>query len=110
VSDAVNGADGASGPAPSGEGEASAKKPRLTRKVRLKFDPIEKQFLLLYPERGMKLSDSAAEILQRCDGERTVDKIAAELAYTTGTPLAIVRQDVLRFVEEMRTRGLVELV
>jgi pyrroloquinoline quinone biosynthesis protein D len=84
-------------------------KPRLTRKVRLKFDPIEKQFLLLYPERGMKLSDSAAEILQRCDGERTVEAIATELAHMTGTPLATVRQDVVAFVEEMRTRGLVEL-
>jgi pyrroloquinoline quinone biosynthesis protein D len=84
-------------------------RPRLTRKVRLKYDPIEKQFLLLYPERGMKLSDSAAEILQRCDGERTIEMIAAELAHATGAPLATVRGDVLTFVEEMRKRGLVEL-
>jgi pyrroloquinoline quinone biosynthesis protein D len=93
----------------SGEGGAAAERPRLTRKVRLKFDPIEKQFLLLYPERGMKLSDSAAEILQRCDGERTVEMIAAELAHKTGAPLAVVRKDVVSFVDEMKSRGLVEL-
>ena len=58
----------------------------------------------------MKLSDSAAEILQRCDGERTVEKIASELASMTGAPLAVVRQDVVTFVEQMRTRGIVELV
>jgi pyrroloquinoline quinone biosynthesis protein D len=89
---------------------AAAERPRLTRKVRLKFDPIEKQFLLLYPERGMKLSDSAAEVLQRCDGERTVEMIATELAHMTGAPLAVVRKDVASFVAEMKSRGLVELV
>jgi pyrroloquinoline quinone biosynthesis protein D len=93
-----------------GETGEKGTRPRLTRKVRLKLDPIEKQFVLLYPERGMKLSDSAAEILQRCDGERTVEKIASELASMTGAPLAVVRQDVVTFVEQMRTRGIVELV
>lgn len=94
----------------SGDEGAKGGRPRLTRKVRLKFDPIEKQFLLLYPERGMKLSDSAAEILQRCDGERTVETICAELAHMSGTPLATVRKDVVAFLGEMAARGLVEQV
>jgi len=84
-------------------------KPRLTRKARLKYDPIEKQYLLLYPERGMKLSDSAAEIVKRCDGARTLDAISAELAGESGAPLDVVRNDVAAFVEEMRKRGLVEI-
>ena len=96
-----------SGGAGAGEGPG---RPRLTRKARLKYDPIDAQFLLLYPERGMKLSDSAAAILQRCDGERTVEAIAEELAELTGTPLAVVRSDVVAFVDEMKSRGLVELV
>jgi pyrroloquinoline quinone biosynthesis protein D len=78
--------------------------------VRLKYDAIEKQFLLLYPERGMKLTDSAAEILQRCDGERTEEMIARELAHATGAPVAVVRKDVATFLDEMKKRGLVELV
>jgi pyrroloquinoline quinone biosynthesis protein D len=86
------------------------RRPRLTRKARLKYDPIDKQFLLLYPERGMKLSDSAAAILQRCDGERTVEAIAEELAEVSGAPLAVVRGDVVAFVDEMKSRGLLELV
>jgi pyrroloquinoline quinone biosynthesis protein D len=88
----------------------TGERPRLTRKVRIKFDPIEKGFLLLYPERGLKLTDSAAEILQRCDGERTEEMIAKELAYATGAPLATVKRDVAVFLEEMKKRGLVELV
>jgi pyrroloquinoline quinone biosynthesis protein D len=91
-------------------GGSVGERPRLTRKVRLKFDPIEKQFLLLYPERGIKLSDSAAEILQRCDGERTLEMIIKELAHATGAPVLVVRKDVVAFVDEMKSRGLVELV
>jgi pyrroloquinoline quinone biosynthesis protein D len=90
--------------------ELVGQRPRLSRKVRLKYDAIEKQFLLLYPERGMKLSDSASEILQRCDGERTEEIIATELANVSGAPLAVVRKDVSAFLAEMKKRGLVELV
>jgi len=85
-------------------------RPRLTRKVRLKYDTLEKQFVVLYPERGIKLSASAAEILQRCDGERTVETIAEELAQATGAPLAVVQKDVTAFVEEMKKRGVLEVV
>jgi pyrroloquinoline quinone biosynthesis protein D len=85
-------------------------RPRLSRKARLKYDAIEKTFLLLSPERGLKLSDSAVEILQRCDGERTVEMIVAELAAATNAPPERVAEDVASFVEQMRKRGLVELL
>ena len=85
-------------------------RPRLSRKVRLKYDAIEKQFLVLYPERGIKLSESAAEILQRCDGERSAEMIAAELAQVSGTAVAVVQKDVEAFLGEMQKRGIVELV
>ncbi len=88
---------------------ALAARPRLARKVRLKLDPIEKRFVLLYPERGMKLSESAAAILQRCDGARTVEAIAVELAGATAAPLDAVRADVTAFLGEMAKRGLVTL-
>ncbi len=58
----------------------------------------------------MKLSDSAAEILQRCDGERTVEMIVTELAHVTGANEEVVRKDVVAFMVEMKARGLVELV
>jgi pyrroloquinoline quinone biosynthesis protein D len=84
-------------------------KPRLSKKARLKVDPIDKSRVLLAPERGMVLSPSAAEILARCDGERTVDAIAGELSQETQAPLDVVRRDVVAFLEEMAKRGLVDL-
>ena len=89
---------------------AMGQRPRLARKVRLKYDAIEKQFLVLYPERGITLSESAAEILQRCDGERTAEMIAAELANVSGAEVAVVQRDVDAFLGEMKKRGIVELV
>jgi pyrroloquinoline quinone biosynthesis protein D len=85
-------------------------RPRLSRKVHLKYDAIEKAFFVLYPERGIKLEGSASEILQRCDGERTAEMIVAELANATGTPTTVVRKDVEEFLAEMKKRGIVEMV
>ena len=53
--------------------------PKLSRKFRLQFEPAQDRWVLLYPEGMVQLNPSAAEILKRCDGERTVDAIVAEL-------------------------------
>ena len=53
--------------------------PALWRVARLQFDPVRGQRVLLYPEGALLLSDTAAEILELCDGRRTVADIAAIL-------------------------------
>ncbi len=84
-------------------------RPQLAKMARLKLDPIEKKHVLLAPERGIVLSASAAAILTRCDGARTIDGIAAELAEGSGAPVEDVRNDVIAFVAEMAKRGFVEM-
>ena len=54
--------------------------PALWRVARLQFDPVRGQRVLLYPEGALLLSDTAAEILELCDGCRTIGDIAAILA------------------------------
>ena len=54
-------------------------RPRLARLFRLQYEPVQTAWVLLYPEGMVQLNDSAAEILRRCDGERRVDAIVAEL-------------------------------
>jgi coenzyme PQQ biosynthesis protein PqqD len=82
---------------------------RLAKKARLKFDDRTKRYLLLYPERGLELSDTAAAILDLCDGTRSTGDIAAELCarYPNSDPEA-VRADVATFLDQLRRRGLVE--
>ncbi len=54
-------------------------KPAIGRGFRLQWEQAQKAHVLLYPEGMVKLNGSAGEILKRCDGERTVHDIVADL-------------------------------
>ncbi|WP_077033167.1 pyrroloquinoline quinone biosynthesis peptide chaperone PqqD [Pelomonas sp. KK5] len=54
-------------------------RPRIGPGFRLQFEPAQDAHVLLYPEGMVKLNPSAAQILLRCDGERSVEAIVAEL-------------------------------
>jgi pyrroloquinoline quinone biosynthesis protein D len=54
-------------------------RPRMSPLYRMQFEPTQDSWVLLYPEGMVRLNAPAAEILQRCDGKRTVDEIVAEL-------------------------------
>ena len=53
--------------------------PKLTRRLRLQYEPAQESWVLLYPEGMVQLNASAAEILRRCDGSHTVSSIVQEL-------------------------------
>jgi pyrroloquinoline quinone biosynthesis protein D len=54
-------------------------KPRIGPGFRLQWEPAQDCHVLLYPEGMVRLNRSAGEILQRCDGERSLAAIVAEL-------------------------------
>jgi coenzyme PQQ biosynthesis protein PqqD len=84
------------------------KGPRLAPKARLKWDGRERRYLLLYPERGLALSDTASAILKLCDGDHSVEAIVEELARDRpGASAATIRDDVTAFLQEMKKKGLV---
>jgi pyrroloquinoline quinone biosynthesis protein D len=53
--------------------------PKLSRRFRLQYEEAQSRWVLLYPEGMVQLNDSAAEILKRCNGERSLSEIVAEL-------------------------------
>ena len=55
-------------------------RPRLAPGVRLHFHATRDAWVLLAPERVIEMEGPANEILQRCDGNRTVEQIIDELA------------------------------
>lgn len=81
-------------------------RPQVARRARLRFDKTRDSHVLLMPERVIMLSDTAAEILGLCDGERTVDGIVAELQ--SRYPDAEVADDVSEFLEEALDRQWLE--
>jgi pyrroloquinoline quinone biosynthesis protein E len=55
-------------------------RPGLRRGVVLAYDQARAQHAVLYPEGVLLLNETAAAVLARCDGARTVAAIAADLA------------------------------
>lgn len=53
--------------------------PKLSRRFRLQYEEAQTRWVLLYPEGMVQLNDSAAEILKRCDGQRSLSEIVGEL-------------------------------
>jgi pyrroloquinoline quinone biosynthesis protein D len=59
-------------------------RPSICRGFRLQWEPVQNSHVLLYPEGMVKLNASAGEILKRCDGERTLGEITADLEQAFG--------------------------
>jgi coenzyme PQQ biosynthesis protein PqqD len=80
---------------------------RLARKVRLRRDPRSGKMMLLYPERGLELSESAAQIAALCTDGRTVGAIVGQLcARHADASRAQVEADVIAFLRRLDERGL----
>ena len=56
-----------------------ADRPKVARHFRLQWEEAQTSWVLLYPEGMVKLSQSAGEIMRRCDGAHTVGAIVSEL-------------------------------
>jgi len=85
---------------------AEIERPRLAMGSRLAFDQVRDRHILLFPEGALALNETAATVLELCDGNRTIDDITAELsAVYTETP--VLRSDVEELIGSIAERGLV---
>lgn len=82
-------------------------RPRLATKARLRVDPRSGKHMLLYPERGLELSESAARIAKLCGQGLTVagivEKLAAQFADADHQR---IEDEVLKFLRSLDERGL----
>ena len=79
--------------------------PRLVTGARLRYDEVREEHLLLIPEGAVRLNPTAAEVLELCDGERSLDDIVGALSARYEG--ADVRDDVIELVDAMVEKGLV---
>ena len=83
-------------------------RPRLAAKARIRFDRKTERYLLLYPERGLELNPTAADIVRLCTGEHTVGEIVERLSDKYPTqPRAAIEREMLDFLAVLAERGLV---
>lgn len=94
----------------SGERGSSMATPKLARKAKLRWDGIDGRHVLLYPERGLLLNETASAVLALCDGTRSVSSIIAEIVDGSGgaKPAEEIERDVLDFLDQIAARGLFE--
>lgn len=86
-------------------------RPRLARKARLKLDRHSGEYWLIYPERGLRLNESAARIAALCRGElqlcELIERLAAE---SSGADRAQIEREASAFLGALAERGLLEWV
>jgi coenzyme PQQ biosynthesis protein PqqD len=80
----------------------------LARQVRLKLDPRSGKQMLLYPEKGLELNDTAARVAALCAEPSTVGEIVERMvaAADGATPRAQIEDEVLAFLRALEDRGL----
>jgi coenzyme PQQ biosynthesis protein PqqD len=84
-------------------------RPRLAAKARLRFDRKTDRTMVLFPEKGLELSPTAADVMRLCDGERTVEAIVALLLEKyVGRDRDGVEREVVEFLNAMADRCLIE--
>lgn len=85
---------------------ALPQQPKLSRRFRLQFEEAQNRWVLLYPEGMVQLNDSAAEILKRCDGERSLGAIVEELE--AAFSVQELKPQVISLLEEGQRRGWID--
>jgi pyrroloquinoline quinone biosynthesis protein D len=86
----------------------AASKPALPRHVRLRRDEARDRWTILAPERVFELDAIAVAVLQLCDGARSTDDIAGELARTYNAPKAQILADVVAMLQDLADKGVVQ--
>ncbi|PSM48068.1 pyrroloquinoline quinone biosynthesis peptide chaperone PqqD [Chroococcidiopsis sp. CCALA 051] len=79
-------------------------RPHLAQGVRLQWDELRQQHLLLMPEGALMLNSTAAAVLKLCDGRRTIGAIAQRLK--TQYRGETLEDDVRRLLIRLSARGL----
>jgi pyrroloquinoline quinone biosynthesis protein D len=89
----------------------SANVVRLAPKARLRFDRHAQKHMVLYPERGLVLSETAADVVTLCVEPRAVGAIVETLAakYDKSDKDTISR-DVIELLQGLLDKGLIEVV
>ena len=76
----------------------------INPKFRFQWEEAQNCFVLLYPEGMVELNPSAGEILQLCDGKKSVQEIIEELNEKFGHPEGL-EADVHEFLNNADDNG-----
>jgi len=84
---------------------SEASRPLLPRHAKLKFDETRQRWVILAPERVLAPDEIAVEVLQLCDGVRSVAGIIDLLAEKYAAPRDSIGTDVIAMLQDLADKG-----
>jgi pyrroloquinoline quinone biosynthesis protein D len=80
-------------------------RPLLPRHAKLKFDETRQRWVILAPERVLAPDDIAVEVLQLCDGVRSVEQMIDQLAERYTADRGAIAVDVIAMLQDLADKG-----
>jgi pyrroloquinoline quinone biosynthesis protein D len=80
-------------------------RPVLPRHAKLRFDETRQRWVILAPERVLAPDEIAVEILQLCDGGRSVAQMIDLLAAKYAAERAAIGADVIAMLQDLADKG-----
>jgi pyrroloquinoline quinone biosynthesis protein D len=80
-------------------------RPKLPRHARLKFDETRQVWVILAPERVLAPDEIAVEVLQLCDGVRSIAEMVDQLAEKYAAPRDAIATDVIAMLQDLADKG-----
>jgi pyrroloquinoline quinone biosynthesis protein D len=84
---------------------SEASRPFLPRHARLKFDETRQVWVILAPERVLAPDEIAVEVLQLCDGVRSVEAMIDQLAAKYSAERSAIATDVIAMLQDLADKG-----
>src|SRR5215468_5588255 len=84
---------------------SEASRPVLPRHARLKYDETRKVWVILAPERVLAPDEIAVEVLQLCDGVRSVGDMVDQLAAKYAAEREAILTDVIAMLQDLADKG-----
>jgi pyrroloquinoline quinone biosynthesis protein D len=84
---------------------SEASRPVLPRHAKLRFDETRQRWVILAPERVLAPDETAVEILQLCDGVRSVAQMIDQLAAKYTADRGAIGADVIAMLQDLADKG-----
>jgi pyrroloquinoline quinone biosynthesis protein D len=84
---------------------SEASRPVLPRHAKLKYDETRQRWVILAPERELAPDEIAVEVLQLCDGVRSVEQMIDQLAEKYTAERGAISSDVIAMLQDLADKG-----
>lgn len=84
-------------------------RPKLLAFVRLQYDKARDRWVIQAPERVLVLDETGKEIVELCNGERSIEEIVDQLASTYDAPRDVIEHDVNAVIQVLRDKGVLDV-